>query len=124
MTINVSSFFGAALLSALVVVAGCQTQPATSGPKQVSVAELGSETDHLLFFNYVGSDAEFHHFKTAEGKRYKVPLAEWNNPRPFPLEGGMQLFMTVKDGKLTVPDPNDMAALSEDELLHKPYKKK
>jgi hypothetical protein len=88
------------------------------------VAELGSETDHLVFFNYVGSDADFHHFATAEGKRYKVSLAEWNNPRLFPLEGAMQLFMTVKDGKLTVPDPKELAALSEDEVLHRPYKKK
>jgi hypothetical protein len=103
---------------------GCQTQPASSGEKQVSVAELGSETDHLVLFNYVGSDSDFHHFTTAEGKHYKVPLSEWNNPRPFPLGGGMQLFMTVKDGKLTVPDPQEMSALSEDELIHRPYKKK
>ena len=88
------------------------------------MAQLASETDHLVFFNYVGSDAEFHYFTTAERKRYKVPLAEWNNPRPFPLDGGMQLFMAVKDGKLTTPDPNEMASLSEDELLNRPYKKK
>jgi hypothetical protein len=112
------------LLGALMILAGCQTHPASSEPKQVSVAELGSETDHLICFNYVGSDADFHYFTTAERKRYKVPRAEWNNPRPFPLEGGIQLFMTVKDGKLTVPDPKEMATLSEDDVLHRPHKKK
>jgi hypothetical protein len=29
----------------------------------------------------------------------------------------MQLFVTVKDGKVTVPDPKKMAELSESELL-------
>jgi hypothetical protein len=112
------------LVITVVIAAGCQTQPASPEPKQVSVAELGSETGHLVFFNYLGSDADFHYFATAERKRYKVARAEWNNPVPFPLDGGMQFFMTVKDGKLTVPDPKEMAALSEDELLHTPYKKK
>jgi hypothetical protein len=112
------------VLVALVLVAGCQTQPGSSGPKQVTIAELGNETGHLVFFNYVGSDADFHYFTTAEAKRYKVPRAEWNNPQPFPLDGGMQLFMTVKDGKLAIPDPKELAALSEEELLHRPYKKK
>lgn len=114
----------ALLLAVFLTLAGCQKQPASSEPKQVSIAELGKETDHLVFFNYVGSDDDFHHFTTAEGKRYKVPRAEWKNPQPFPLNGGMQLFMTVRDGKLTVPDPKEMAGLSEDELLHRPYKKK
>jgi|GEM_PF-4694889 len=112
------------LLAAVAVVAGCHTQPASSEPKQVTVAELGNETDHLIFFNYVGSDAEFHYFTTAESKRYKVPRSDRDNLVTFPLDGGMQLFMTVKDGKLTVPDPKEMAALSEEELLHRPYKKR
>lgn len=112
------------LLAMILLLGGCRAQPTSSEPKQVSIAELGTETDHLIFFNYVGSDADFHHFTTAEGKRYKVPRAEWSNPSPFPLNGGMQLFMTVRDGKLAVPDPKEMAALSEDELMHRPYKKK
>ena len=112
------------LLAILVVVAGCRARPASTGTAQVSVADLGTKTDHLVFFNYVGSDADFHYFTTAEGNRYKVSLAEWTIPRPFPLDGGMELFMTVKDGKLTVPDPKEMATLSEEELLHRPYKKK
>jgi hypothetical protein len=35
----------------------------------------------------------------------------------FPTDAGMQLFVTVKDGKLTAPDPKKMAELSEGELL-------
>jgi hypothetical protein len=108
----------------ILVVAGCGTKGSATGVKQVTVAELGKETDHLVFFNYVGSDNDFHYFTTAEKKRYKVPRAEWANPQPSPLDGGMQLFMTVKDGKLTVPDPKEMAQLSQDEIMHRPYKKK
>lgn len=111
------------LLAAFLAFAGCHTQAPSSGPKQVNIAELGSETDHLVFFSYVGSDADFHYFTAAEDKRYKVPRAEWKNSQPLPFDGGMALFMTVKDGKLTLPDPKEMAALSEDELLYRPYKK-
>jgi hypothetical protein len=89
----------------------------------VSVAELGRETDHLVFFRYAGSDADFYYFVTAEGQEYKVALAEWANPSPLPKGGGVRLFMTVKDGRLTVPDPREMATLSEDEVLHRPYKR-
>ena len=109
---------------ALALVAGCGTKEVSPAAKQVTVAELGKETDHLIFFNYVGSDTEFHHFTTAESKRYKVLRSEWNTPRTFPLEGGMQLFMPVKNDKLTVPNPKEMAGRSEDDLLHRPYRKK
>ena len=116
--------FITSLTIALALAAGCGTKEASPGVKQVTVAELGKETDHLIFFKYVGSDTEFHYFTTAESKRYKVLRSEWNTPRPFPLDGGMQLFMTVKNDKLTAPDPKEMAGLSEDELLHRPYRKK
>jgi hypothetical protein len=116
---GISSF-----LVIVALLAGCGTKEASPAVKQVTVAELGQETDHLIYIKYVGSDTDFHYFTTAQSKRYKVPRSEWNNPRPFPRDGEMQLFMTVKDGQLTVPDPKEMAGLSEDELLYRPYRKK
>lgn len=112
------------LLVGLAVAAGCQLEPGETGPRQVSMAQLGRETDHLVFFSYVGSDTEFHHFTTAEDRRYTVARAEWDNPKPFALDGGIELFVSVRDGQLTVPDPNELAALSEDELHHRPYKRR
>jgi hypothetical protein len=108
---------------AFVFIVGCQSPSTPTRPKQVSIAELGRETDHLVFFSYVGSDTEFHYFTTAEGKDFRVPFAEWTTAGAFARGTGMNLFVTVKDCKITVPDPTAMAALSEDEILHRPYKK-
>jgi hypothetical protein len=107
----------------VVLVFGCRAQPAPSGPKQVDLIGLGKETEHLVFFNYIGTDAEYHYFRTAEGNSYKVSRADWNTPRTFPRDAGMELFMTVKNGKLTVPDPDEMATLTEDNRLQMPYRK-
>ncbi len=111
------------LLLIFPFVSGCVTKEASSKVKQVSIEQLAKETDHLVFFSYIGSDAEFHYFKSVEGNRFKVLLSEWPNAQPFPLDGGMELFVTVKDGKLAVPDPKEMARLSEDQL-NRPFKKK
>src|SRR5262245_27802753 len=100
--------------------------PHTAGIVRAEAGQRGRtrERDALIFFNYVGSDVDFYYFTTAEDKRYKVARAECGNLLSVSLDGGMQLFVTAKDGKLTVPDPKDMAGKSEDKLLHKPYKKK
>ena len=85
--------------------------------KHVNLAELEAETKNLVFFNYTGSDSQFHYFRTKEGKRYKLDRSAWQLPMAFPPDAGMQLFVTVKEGKVTVPDPKKMAELSESELL-------
>jgi hypothetical protein len=112
-----------AFLIALPLASGCGAKRATDAFKQVTVAELGNETDHLPFFSYVGSDDELHYFRTSEGKRYKVHRSEVSNLGTFGVSDGLELFVTIKDGKVTVPDPKMMAGLSQEEL-HKPYKKK
>ena len=99
------------------ILGGCGRQEGGSDMKTVSIAELGEETNHLLFFSYVGSDADFHYFTTTDDKQYRVARSEWNNPAAFPTDGTMQFFVTVKDGKLTVPDPKEMSKLSNDELM-------
>jgi hypothetical protein len=85
--------------------------------KHVSLAELEAETRHLVFFNYTGSDGRFHYFTTREGEHYQLDRSAWQLPMAFPVGAGMQLFITVKGGKLTAPDPMKMAELSEDDLL-------
>jgi hypothetical protein len=103
------------LMLALVAV-GCRSREGST-VKRVSLAELEAETKHLVFFNYTGSDAQFHYFTTKEGKRYKLDRSAWQLPMAFPPDSGMQLFVTVKDGKVTVPDPKTMGSLPESELL-------
>jgi hypothetical protein len=85
--------------------------------RHVNLAELEAETKHLVFFNYTGSDSRFHYFTTREGERYKLDRSAWQLPMAFPAGAGMQLFVTVKGGKITAPDPHKMAELSEDDLL-------
>ena len=80
------------------------------GETTVTVGELGDRTARLFFFSYVGTDADFHHFTTADGGRYRVRRSEWQNAGGFAVGGGMALYVCVKDGKVTVPDPKDMAA--------------
>jgi hypothetical protein len=103
-----------ALLAVAVLFAGCERKADAPAVKTLTIAQLGKETDHLIFFSYVGSDGDFHYFTTAEGKQYQVARSEWKNPAAFPANGTMQLFMTVRDGKLTVPDPKEMSKLSEE----------
>jgi hypothetical protein len=93
--------------------------------RQVTLRELERETAHLPFLNWVGSDKRFHYFVTREGEQYRVNRSEWQLPphmstfMPRPGQG-MALFVTVKDGKITVPDPRKMADLADDDLLSPP----
>jgi hypothetical protein len=96
------------VLMLALLVAGCGSRDGTA-VKHVNLGELEAATKHLLFFNYTGSDAQFHYFTTGEGKHYKLDRAAWQLPMVLPPDGGMQLFVTVKDGKVTVPDPRKMA---------------
>lgn len=108
------------LLLLVVILGGCRTEPARPA-KQVSLAQLEKETRHLVFFRFIGSDDDFDYFATPEGKHYKVSLAEIDDPRSFPLDTDIAVLVTVKDGKITVPDPHKMAAMSQDELLRTGY---
>src|SRR5437899_2381909 len=99
-----------------LVAAGCGSREG-SAVKQVNLAELEAETKHLVFFNYIGSDPQSHYFTTKEGKRYKLDRSAWQLPMAFPTNAGMQLFVTVKEGKVTVPDPKKLSELPDGELL-------
>jgi hypothetical protein len=63
------------LLLALVT-AGCGSREGST-VKRVNRAELEAETKNLVFFNYTGSDSQFHYFRTKEGKRYKLDRSAW-----------------------------------------------
>jgi hypothetical protein len=78
--------------------------------KQVTLAELEKVTKALPFFSYTGNDEQFHYFKTPT-RLYKVTREEWpqpNMPRVAPSMG-IELFVRIQDGKVTVPDPKDVA---------------
>lgn len=93
-----------------------------TGTKEVTIRELEEKTAHLPFFNWVGSDKHFHYFVTREGQRYKVQRARWQMPEsmagflPRPADG-MALFVTVKNGRIIIPDPSKMADLPDNELM-------
>jgi hypothetical protein len=94
----------------LLVLVGCGGSGAAPGMKQVTLAELEEETAALAFFSYTGNDEQFHYFKTPT-RLYKVKRDEWaqpNMPKVSP-ELGIEVFVRVKDGKVTVPDPKDVA---------------
>ncbi len=95
---------------------------AATAARQVTLRELERETAHLPFLSWVGSDKRFHYFATREGRRYRVNRSEWRLPPHLgaflPRPGdGMALFVTVKDGKVTIPDPRKMADLSDQDML-------
>ena len=96
------------LLIALSVLSatGCG---GSSAVKHVSLSTLEAETKQLGIISYTGSDAEFHYFQTKVGQRYKLDLSAWEMPAAFPADAGIELFVTIRDGKLTAPDPRTMA---------------
>jgi hypothetical protein len=99
-----------------------ETSHGDDSEAQVTLHELERETEYLPFIHWVGSDKHFHHFLTRDGKRYKVKRSEWQLPphmAALPRFGdGVALFVKVRDGKITVPDPEQLEGLSEDDLSH------
>jgi hypothetical protein len=113
---------GAISLSVVLAIA-CGSSPAKDVAlvQQVTVPELERATSQLVFFNYIGSDADFHYFTTAHGDRYKVSRPEWELPHTIPLGSGVQMFVSVRNGKLTVPDPEELEGLFQDETRQPPW---
>jgi hypothetical protein len=93
--------------------------------KEVSLLELERETSQLPVLNWVGVDKRLHYFETREGGRYRVARGEWPLP-PYmatmmPRPGdGVALFVTVKDGKITLPDPKKMTDMIDQGWLLPP----
>jgi hypothetical protein len=96
-----------------------------SDDEQVTLRELERETEHLPYVTWVGSDKRFHYFETREEKRYKVARGEWDTPSFFSSllprpDDGIGLFVTIKDGKITMPDPSKMMDLFDGDSLMPP----
>lgn len=95
----------------VLLLPACQASPTGSPVRQVTLPELEKETAGLPFFSYTGHDDAFHYFK-AGGRQYKVKRDEWELPPNLPAmppEAGAELFVRVKDGKVTVPDPKELS---------------
>ena len=80
--------------------------------RRVTLAQLEKETKGEPFLTYFGVEGDHHRFQTEDGRVFQVARGEWTMPAPmsFPTSAGMGLFVTVKDGKVRIPDP---AAMSE-----------
>ena len=115
------------IIGILLLPIGCRqadkppTPAGESAVKQVTLIELEKETDHLVFLSYVGSDEQSHYFLTPERKRYKVDRSEWQLPPHMvavtPRPGSMAVFVKIKGGKVTAPDPKKMAELKPEQLM-------
>jgi hypothetical protein len=93
----------------------------------VSIEQLGVETSHLIFFTYDGSDDLYHYFMLeADGMAYKIDKAVWTPPKPAPSGKTSRLIadtaVTVRDGKITEPDPREMEELTKKGQLGCPYR--
>lgn len=100
----------------ILAMPGCSARQPPS-VQHVDLAELEAATKHLVFFNYTGNDSQFHYFRTKDGSRYKLDRSTWNMPLAFPVDGGAELYVTVRDGQIALPDPQKMSGLHEGELM-------
>jgi len=94
------------LIISLIIISGCSRN--TPAMKHVTIAELETATKGQPFFSYSGSDDNFHYFRTLDGQRYSIERSAWDMPVPFPADGTMEVFVSIKDGEITTPNPSDM----------------
>jgi len=108
------------LVVVAVTVGGCNS-PSQSGSSVykapiVTLADLEKATQDHWFFGYLGSDDNHHFFRVDEigyvHVEKSIPLPEFLTLYDDEDEGvstGRELFVTIKDGKLTHPEPRPMS---------------
>src|SRR3954453_22670887 len=82
--------------------------------RRVSLAELEQATKLQPFINYCGTEGNDHRFETQAGQVFLVSRDELQDlEKPlisFPRSQGLRLFVTIRDGKVRVPDAQKGAA--------------
>lgn len=82
--------------------------------RRVSLAELERATKLQPFINYCGTEGNDHRFETQAGQVFLVSRDELQDlEKPlisFPRSQGLRLFVTIKDGKVRVPDAQKAAS--------------
>lgn len=102
-------------LTLALCAAGCA--PVAPGVRHVSVAELEQETKHLACFSYTGCDERFHYFATDEGRRYRIDRERWVLSGAFPADGRREAFVTMRRGRIVLPDPQAISDRTKCELF-------
>jgi hypothetical protein len=90
---------------------GCGNPAEVAKPRLVTLAELEAEASNLDRISYLGTDKQFHYFKTNAGRYYKVELAQWEpadrdqiyeiageGALPGPNQPGFELYVSVRNG--------------------------
>src|SRR4051794_26331868 len=83
-------------------------------PRRVTLDELERATKDFAYINYCGTQGDEHRFETPAGRVYLVSRDELKalDPPLFTFARGEQdvrLHVRVKDGKVGVPDPQQLA---------------
>ncbi len=88
--------------------------------RRVSLAELEQATNHLSYISYCGTEGNDHRFETQAGAAYLVSRDELQDlEKPlisFPRSRGLSLLVTIRDGKVQVPDAQKAAGLKQQEV--------
>ena len=92
---------------------GCNSSPSggrsIDSARKVTLTELEAATDHLPYFSYLGTEGDSAYFRGDGLGYYQIASEEtpWHGLRPSPMvpRGDMELYVTVRDGELTVPGP-------------------
>jgi hypothetical protein len=106
---------GLAVLLVFAVVGGCAAHGEPAKAKLVTLAELEAETADLDRISYLGTDPQFHYFKTEGGVYYKLPEDQWSPANrdemiypintadiPGPNEPGFELYVAVRKGQVVL----------------------
>jgi hypothetical protein len=103
-------------LAAFAFALGCEAHGEPAKAKLVTLAQLEAETASLDRISYLGTDKQFHYFKTEAGRYYKVENAQWQpanrdemiheiwsvDSLPSPQEPGFEQYVSVRDGKVVL----------------------
>jgi hypothetical protein len=107
----------AVLVTQLARACGCsRPHGLPADARLVSLPQLGEETAGVKRFSYLGTDAQFHYFRTPAGEYCKLPEPEWRPPnrdemiyvipgveslRP-PDQPGFEQYVAVSDGQIVL----------------------
>jgi hypothetical protein len=87
--------------------------PGGARVRHVSLEQLETATKDQLFITYQGIERGFHRFRTEDGRVFLVDRHELHVPVAPPVDQGIGLFVKIQGGKMTVPDPEKMAAWAQ-----------
>ena len=76
----------------------------------IDLPELRQAAASLDFFGYRGCDPNYHYFSLPNSQGLRLPQQQIDL-QPLPIQLGLCLFVTFRNGRLTIPDPVAMASV-------------